>query len=236
MLVIVEWNLQVAEYLVVAILTISDSIITNNFAAAGNEGEGGGIRNSGSMTIINSTISNNFASDQAGGISNTGSLIIINSTIDGNGGGTLGGGGITNLRRGTVVIANSTIANNDAGSFGIGGAGILNFFPDAKVNIINSTISGNLGCRDCEGLGIQNGLFGNDEGTIELLNTIVASNIPGEESNIPDCLGPITSLGNNIIGDTTGCDITLQSSDFTGDPGLGISWTMEPRVTDISHY
>jgi hypothetical protein len=28
-------------------------------------------------------------------------------------------------------------------------------------------------------------------------------------------------LGNNIIGDTTGCNITLLMSDLTGDPGLG---------------
>ena len=30
----------------------------------------------------------------------------------------------------------------------------------------------------------------------------------------------ITSLGNNIIGDPTGCDITLLPNDLTGDPGL----------------
>ena len=30
----------------------------------------------------------------------------------------------------------------------------------------------------------------------------------------------VTSLGHNLIGDPTGCTITLQRSDLTGDPGL----------------
>ena len=34
-------------------------------------------------------------------------------------------------------------------------------------------------------------------------------------------LGTILSLGHNLIGDPTGCTITLLSSDLTGDPGLG---------------
>src|SRR5262249_33736329 len=35
-----------------------------------------------------------------------------------------------------------------------------------------------------------------------------------------DCGGPITSLGNNIIGTISGCTINLQGTDFVGDPGL----------------
>jgi hypothetical protein len=31
----------------------------------------------------------------------------------------------------------------------------------------------------------------------------------------------VTSLGHNLIGDPTGCAITLQPADLTGDPGLG---------------
>ncbi len=36
-----------------------------------------------------------------------------------------------------------------------------------------------------------------------------------------DCSGTITSLGNNLVGDPSGCGINLQPSDLTGDPGLG---------------
>ena len=56
-----------------------------------------------------------------------------------------------------------------------------------------------------------------------LLNTILAQNIDSDPFVFPspDCSGSITSLGNNLIGDLTGCTITLQPSDLTGDPGLG---------------
>jgi len=30
----------------------------------------------------------------------------------------------------------------------------------------------------------------------------------------------VTSLGNNLIGDPTGCTITMQGTDLTGNPGL----------------
>ena len=33
--------------------------------------------------------------------------------------------------------------------------------------------------------------------------------------------GQATSQGHNLIGDPTGCNITLPTSDLTGDPGLG---------------
>ncbi len=36
-----------------------------------------------------------------------------------------------------------------------------------------------------------------------------------------DCFGPATSFGNNLIGDPSGCTMTLQPTDLTGDPGLG---------------
>ena len=38
---------------------------------------------------------------------------------------------------------------------------------------------------------------------------------------LDDCTGPVTSLGNNVIGDPRLCMITLQGTDLTGDPGLG---------------
>ncbi|HSX81289.1 MAG TPA: hypothetical protein VLQ80_22320 [Candidatus Saccharimonadia bacterium] len=50
--------------------------------------------------------------------------------------------------------------------------------------------------------------------TLEVQNTILALNTQS------DCAGTITSLGTNLIGDPTGCTITLQASDLTGDPGF----------------
>ena len=55
-----------------------------------------------------------------------------------------------------------------------------------------------------------------------LLNTLLARNLARAGSGVypSDCGGPITSLGHNLIGDPTGCTITLHLSDRTGDPGL----------------
>jgi hypothetical protein len=38
---------------------------------------------------------------------------------------------------------------------------------------------------------------------------------------VPIVLVPVNSLGTNLIGDPTGCAITLLPTDLTGDPGLG---------------
>jgi hypothetical protein len=51
---------------------------------------------------------------------------------------------------------------------------------------------------------------------VRVANTILAGNTPNE------CRGAVTSLGHNLIGDPTGCTITLQPSDLTGDPGLDV--------------
>jgi hypothetical protein len=126
------------------------------------------------------------------------------------------GAGISNNPDGTMTITNTTISDNRC--FGFEGAGIDN---GGTMTIINSTISGNM-VRG-EGGGISNGGMG----LLELENTILARNtieqrgFPSPISIPSDCAGTLTSLGNNLIGDLTGCTINLQSTDLTGDPGLG---------------
>ena len=182
-------------------LTVSRSIITENLLGH----QGGGIKNQpeGNVFVEYSTISNNIV-DGGGGIFNIGTLVVRNSAIVFNGGAASGGGGIVNVGLGFVEIVNSTIAQNRTSG---GGAGVFNA-DDGHVSIINSTIRENFGDG---GGGILNEL-----GSILLVqNTIIAGNTSD------DCLGVIWSLGNNVIGDPTGCDIALQESDLTGDPGLG---------------
>jgi hypothetical protein len=56
---------------------------------------------------------------------------------------------------------------------------------------------------------------------VALQNTLLALNTaPDTLSPSKDCVGVVTSLGNNLIGDPADCTITLQASDLTGDPGL----------------
>lgn len=121
-------------------LFLIDSTVTGNTAL-----NGGGISNTGILTITNSTVSNNLApSDNGGGISNGGTLILENSTISGNTAGILGGG-IANFDSGTVNLTNSTIARNLAGSAN-GSGGITNFGSVTSRNSIiadNSVLAGN---------------------------------------------------------------------------------------------
>ena len=80
-------------------------------------------------------------------------------------------------------------------------------FNSGTATVLNSTIAGNA-------RGVTNG----GTGTVVLLNTLLAGN--SFAGNNDDCGGPLASLGHNLIGDPTGCTITLQPSDLTGDPGL----------------
>jgi len=187
---------------------------------ADNDGghEGGGIYNEGDAIVENSSIVRNGSAD-GGGILNHGSLIVKNSAIISNSTDVAqAGGGILNLG-GSVEIVNSTIANNVAGgAFGNGGGGIANIGGDLSVT--NSTIRENQVLFSFARRG--GGGIDNDGGTLRLKNTILAGNtIAGPIATGPDCVGTITSLGNNLVGDPIGCEINLQLNDLTGDPGLG---------------
>jgi len=202
-------------------LNVIRSIIADNSAPF----EGGGIFNDtgGHVLVENSTIAHN-GSQGGGGIWNEGSFVIRNSAVIFNGTNAGSpGGGIMN-GGGSVEIVNSTIAKNVAGA---SGGGIYNCC-DALVSIINSTIreneshgfvGGGGGIKNDSGFGATAGPVG---GPVRVQNTIIADNSDtGLFMTAPDCAGTITSLGNNLAGDPTGCDINLQPSDLTGDPGLG---------------
>lgn len=100
-------------------LTINDSSVSNNSS----ESPGGGIANeAGTMTINGSTVSDNFTQAVGAGIANySGSTLTINnSTVSDNE--TTGGtsGGIIN-DRGTLTVSDSTVSGNSAA----GGGGIF---------------------------------------------------------------------------------------------------------------
>ena len=180
---------------------------------------GGGLFNRGTVLLINVTVTANAVfmgspgDGNGGGIWNEGTLILTNTTIARNRAMSNRGGGIANSG-GTVLITNSTLAQNLAEQ---AGGGLFN--RGGTVILINTTVARNSGIagEGREGVGLANA--SDASGTIALQNTIVALNtIQGEAR---DCTGPVTSLGNNLIGELMGCDITPQPSDPPGDPGLG---------------
>src|SRR6516164_7534743 len=132
------------------VITISGLTISN-----GNRGDiGGGISNSGMLTVSNCTISGNSA-DTGGGIFNLGTLTMNNSTVSGNSANTQGGG-IFNL--GTLTMNNSTVSGNSA----IAGGGIYNTSP---LTMNDSTVSGNSS---------NSGIF--NVGTLTMNNSTVSGN------------------------------------------------------------
>ncbi len=107
-------------------LNVESCVIAGNKSYVG----GGGIYNTGTMTVSTTTIANNVAGtypktnggSSGGGIYNTGTLTVIASTLTGNtaSGTTIYGGAIYNT--GALHVLNSTITGNTSASGDGGGA------------------------------------------------------------------------------------------------------------------
>jgi CSLREA domain-containing protein len=198
-------------------LTVTECVVSGNQGASFFQSfAGGGIYNSksGTLTLLNSTVSGNSSRNWAAGIANEGTMQITNSNIAGN----RAAGGPANgaiLNDGLLTITGSTISDNVAvfpfssicGGIGNGGT----------VTIINSTITGNISSSDVGTAGaiynfgtvtvasstITNNKGGgaggvlNFTGTVQIKNTIIAGN-SGE--TLPDVFGAFTSNGYNLIG------------------------------------
>ena len=162
-------------------LTIAQCTVNGNAIVSGNfANSGGGIYNSGTMTLNQVIVNNNNASfngggpgaPSGGGISNTGAMIIIAGTVQSNMG-FWSAGGIYNT--GMMTITGSTISNNQTGNpghFGGSGGGIIN---GGTVTIQDSTISGNRAFGgDLQG-GEGGGISGNN-------NAITNSTITGNSA------------------------------------------------------
>ncbi len=161
---------------------------------------GGGILNSGALTLTNCTVQNNGTFYSGGGIYNTGTLTVVGSTISGNSAATnaIGDGGGIDNGGGTLTVINSTIANNMTPSGWGGGIAV-----DAgTATITNSTISGNSANGGGGGISTVvpdiNGVTSNG-GAVTLANTVVSGN-SDFLSDIDDGSVPYTDKGGNIVG------------------------------------
>jgi CSLREA domain-containing protein len=164
------------------------------------------------LNLESMTIANGRCTDcLGGGIHNSGTLNILNSTLTGNtaplgGDGSGGGAGIYNL--GAVNLANSTISGNNATQ---NGGGILN---SGVLAISNSTFSGNAAANGASIFNdagrtttLKNTILANHTGGTACSNSGV---INGSNNLIDD-----TSCGSNAafrIGAATNLDATLNSN------------------------
>ena len=172
-------------------LTLKNSIITDNNAFIG-----GGIYNEGIMNISNVTIKNNIAKDFGGGITNDlGTMLIEDSTITNNSVMIYQGGGIDNC--GTMIIRRVNVTNNTCKKFG-GGITIRDLLTIEDSMIANNTAE--------EAGGIGNG------GSLYVYGSIITNNkanrgggiFNGEYKSVQAYIDDLTVIKDNIVNDFQG--------------------------------
>jgi CSLREA domain-containing protein len=169
-------------------LTLEDSTVTNN--------NGSGISNSGDLTLTTVTISDNDTPTGSGaGLNNNSTASLDSVTIVGNMSILGSGGGIRNDTGAILEIVNSTLDSNSAGS---SGGGILT---SGTLTIANSTISGN-GARD------HGGGINVSGGTVTLSNVTITNN--RADSNV-------NGLGEGGGIYNSGGDVRLQNTILAGN-------------------
>jgi CSLREA domain-containing protein len=218
-----------------AAVTISGLTVTGGFSKNDQSfnppGNGGGIANSGSLTLTNCTLTGNsvaaIGANGGGAIANFASLTMSGCTVSANNASVSGqgeGGGITN--DGTMSLTNCTVSGNSSGLGGgisTGGTATLTdctVANNSNSGLINTgaltmtgcTVSGNSAGGGGTGGGMEN--FGNSTAT--LINCTVSGNTAGGTGG-----GFVNENGGKLI--LTNCTVTGNTANASGpaSPGGG---------------
>jgi hypothetical protein len=216
-----ETGVQVMKVASCATLDLRNLTIAHGFSGTPNAA-GGGILNDGTLTVTNSTFSDNAVAgifetgnNAAGGaIYNGGTLTVTDSSFSRNGAfgpisDTGDGGGIYN--NGTLAVTKSTFSGNDAPSTG---GGIANY-NNGRLTVTNSIFSNNF--TVLSGGGIVN------FGTLSVTNSTFSGNstagilFPGGgiENGRTASIADSTFTGNGFGGAGNGGVLTVTNSTFT---------------------
>jgi hypothetical protein len=186
-------------------VTLENSVVSDNKALGSSsttggslEGDGGGIRTDGAVTIEHSTISGNLASATA-----TGTAALQ----------AQGGGLLVHAGPGIDLVELSTIANNLVKATGGGSqltraGGILDGAPGSDDDFISDTIAGNgldAGSSTSNVQGLNIFTNGTGAGSRNFSNTIIAN--------------PVGSMGNNCELDVPLVDNGAPNLEFSADVG-----------------
>ncbi len=201
-------------------LSISNSTLSDNSASGG-----GAISNRGTLSITNSTLSDNSAYSQGGAIVNSGGTSIVNisnSTLSNNSA-ILGGAIVSGS--GTLNISNSTLSNNSVISGGNSGGwgGAIYNIGDSTLSISNSTLSNNSAPYGTWA-GVAGGaIYNSSSGAISISNSTVSNNTSGAGGAISS-----TGTGNITISNST---LSNNSATLYGGGAIYIYNTNNPRPT-----
>lgn len=200
-------------------------VLISNLTLLGGDvvNSGGGIRNLENLTLRNSTVKQNVASNDGGGIFNQlGNLVIDSSTFNDNIASDDGGALFVDTAVPgnvlTVNVRNSTISGNTSGDKG---GGIYN--ANGEVLVEFSTITLNVASAS-RGAGIAS-LPGIDALT-KVRSSIVSNNL-GEDIEFLSGATNIQSLGYNLIGDGNAAVVFNQPGDTYG--------VLDPMLTPLTN-
>ena len=189
-----------------ATLTLRDCVVTGNTASST---PGGGIFNAGTLSVIDSEVTENVTSTDivgGGGIYNeeTGDLTVISSLISGNVSWLGMGGGIGN-DGGTLLVTESEFVDNEVRH---GGGGIATLLGTTKV--ASSLVHGNF----ATGLGGGIVTFG---GYTEVINSTIRDNIANQEGG-----GLSAACGPECVATLRVTDSVVMNNRAIGRDGGGI--------------
>lgn len=184
-------------------LTVRATTITGNAV----DGFGSGISFGGSADVSDTVIAGNVGESGSGIATGDGVLRAMRCTISGNVARGVAGAVINNF--GDMTFEDCTIADNRAGH---GGAIVNGNSLYATLTLSRCTLARNASESDAGGIA-------NYDGTVTLVNTIVAENTA--ITGFPDVRGPVVSLGHNLIGNTSGASGFAASDRLNVSPLLG---------------
>ena len=183
-------------------LALTNMVFYNNSASI----RGGAIyQPSGTITVLDSTFDSNHSTSFGGAVDQTnGVLIVTASTFSNNT--SSGGGGLEIESISDTRLTNVTFSGNSAQE---SGGGISRIGTTNSLSLNNVTITNNIADSDNNGSGDGGGIY-RGGGTVVVFNSVIAgnfdtSNNAGGGTIHPDCSGPLTSLGYNLLGRDDGC-------------------------------
>lgn len=184
--------------------------ITNGTLSGNSACCGAGIYNdlNGTLTLDTSTVMSNTATDDGGGINNTGLLTITTSTVAGNT--ALVGGGIENAS-GLLIMGSAVISNTANGGGGIDNASLLTLVNSAVGGNTASTSGGgiyNVGTLTLDGGTVisnsasAGGGIENAAGTLTFRNSTLVSNPASAGGGGIENGGSLVASNSTLSGNT----------------------------------
>jgi CSLREA domain-containing protein len=176
---------------------------------------GGGIQNSGTLTMTDSTLNGNRAGTDGGGIFNSGTMTLANVTMSSNRGDR--GGGIFNL--GTAVLLSSTVARNTAF---VGGGGGVFADPAGTFRLTNTIVANNIDSAiaalipDCAGTVLSGGY-----NLVEDVTGCAGVHVSGDVTGLDPKLGTLTDNGGPTATQAPATDSPAIDAGNPASPGSG---------------